>query len=218
MLVRVVLADPHELVCTSLRVLLEGRTDIEVVGSTHDGTKIEQLSQRYEPDVLLTEALFPKIPGVEVVQQVAGSDTSSFLVVSHCDEPGIARKMLEGGACGYLLKRSSPSLLFEAIYGVADDQGGWLSPSLSQSLFTESTALEQVHERLTVREQEMLSFVGKGFQNAEIADHLHIGVGTVKNHVYHILQKLEPSSRYRLIAWVHLHDLLQHLPSPDDKS
>lgn len=95
------------------------------------------------------------------------------MVVSHCDEPGIARKMLEGGACGYLLKRSSPSLLFEAIYGVADDQGGWLSPSLSQSLFTESTALEQVHGRLTVREQETLSFVGKGFQNAEIADHLH---------------------------------------------
>jgi DNA-binding NarL/FixJ family response regulator len=43
-------------------------------------------------------------------------------------------------------------------------------------------------------------------------------VGTVKNHVHHILQKLEPSSRYRLIAWVHRHDLLQHLPSPDDKS
>lgn len=208
-------ADPFATFRASLHALLDRQPDIEVVDVATNPAELSTKVQAHAPDVLLLEPMIAEASGIPsaqttIIQRIINADLPTrTLVVSRCEDAECVEQMLEQGAYGYLLKRHAPSLLLEAIHGVANGEPGWVSPNLTGKLNeVERSALGEAREKLTAREWEVLIELTNGRSNPEIADRLGITAGTVKSHVHRILQKLDFSSRVKLIVWVHRHGLL----------
>lgn len=210
MFIRVVLADPYATFRASLRALLEKQPPIEVASVTGNSLETVRNLQEKNPDILIVEPLLFRGAGPEVVRQMNTVDHPTRpLALSRSEDLVIVEQMLEQGASGYLLKRDAPSLLIEALHGIARGENGWISPHLAGQLDrSEPSALERVRHSLTPREWEVMVEVARGQTNEEIGNQLGISRGTVKNYVHRILQKLEFPSRLKLIVWAHRRGLL----------
>jgi RNA polymerase sigma factor (sigma-70 family) len=218
MATRVLVADQNELVAAALGTWLSQTAEIQVVHPVvGSGEEVLRAVRAHEPDVLVLEALLENPSGLVVVRQLAGTDGPTRpLVISQAEQAWLARAMLDAGAWGYLLKRDAPDFVAEAVRGVAQGKDGWMSPNVAKTLASDQDSLGRSLRQLTPREREVLRLVTEGLRNPEIAERLHISPGTVKNHVHHILQKLEMPSRLKLIVWAHRHDLPQLPPGELD--
>lgn len=212
--VRVVLADPYALIRASLRALLDAQSGIEVIDATGDGTEAVRLACRHEPDVILLEILLEQPSGFTTINQIASSESPArSLVLTQCDQPWMVQEAMNRGASGYLLKQDPFSFLLKAVHQVTSGKDGWVSPTLTKSaLVPEISSVAWARRKLTAREWEVLCNVTEGLSNREIAEQLFITPGTVRNHVANILNKLDISSRAKLVAWANKQDITALFP------
>ncbi|KOG56224.1 LuxR family transcriptional regulator [Streptomyces griseoflavus] len=220
MTIRVLIADDQEMVRRGLRRILESQPDIEVVGEAADGVAALEAARALRPDVALVDIRMPRMDGLEVTRRLAGTDTDSGPAGGTADPPPKVRVVvvttfdldeyvypaLRHGACGFLLKRSGPALLIEAVRAaVAGDS--LISPSITVRLLRHVTgsrpAAPRALEALTERETEIAGQVAAGLTNADIARELFISSGTVKTHVASIQRKLGVRNRVGIAvhAW-----------------
>ncbi|WP_330330504.1 response regulator transcription factor [Streptomyces sp. NBC_00536] len=209
MTIRILLADDQESVRMGFRLILDSQPDMEVVGEAVDGLQAVELAGILRPDVVLADIRMPRLDGLEVTRRLAGpevADPVRVVVVTTFDLDEYVHTALHNGACGFLLKRSGPALLVEAVRAaVAGDT--MISPSVTVRLLKhlqspvkpKSAALI---ESLTDRETEIARLVAKGLTNAEIGTELFISAGTAKTHVAHIQRKLDVRNRVGIAAWV----------------
>jgi DNA-binding NarL/FixJ family response regulator len=206
--VRVVVADDQRLVRTGFRVILGDADGIEVVGEAADGVEAVAMARRLRPDVALFDIRMPKMDGLEALRLLAGpgvADPVKVVVVTTFDLDEYVHTALRNGACGFLLKRSSPALLVEAVRAaVAGDT--LISPEVTVRLLrahplTRAAADDAPSVRLTDRELAVARLVAAGRTNAEIGAELYLAPGTVKNHVAAITQKLGVRNRVGIAAW-----------------
>ncbi|MER5733301.1 response regulator transcription factor [Streptomyces sp. NPDC002138] len=191
------------------RLILDSQPDMEVVGEAVDGLQAVELAGELRPDVVLADIRMPRLDGLEVTRRLAGpqvADPIRVVVVTTFDLDEYVHTALHNGACGFLLKRSGPALLVEAVRAaVAGDT--MISPSVTVRLLKhlqspvkpKSAALI---EALTERETEIARLVAKGLTNAEIGTELFISAGTAKTHVANIQRKLDVRNRVGIAAWV----------------
>ena len=203
---RVVLADDQVLVRSGLRSLLEAQADIEVVGEAGDGVEAWELCRRTAPDVVLMDVRMPRMDGLEATRRIMADPRcpgTRVLVLTTFDDDELVHEALRAGASGFLLKDTRPSRLLDAIAVVAAGDA-LLAPSVTRRLIEHFATLPDrsvapVDDGLTDREREVLVAVSRGLSNQEIADALHMGYGTVKTHVSHLLTKLECRDRAQLV-------------------
>lgn len=209
MTTRILLADDQESVRIGFRLILDSQPDMTVVGEASDGQQAVQLARALEPDVLLADIRMPRMDGLEVTRQLAGPesvDPTRVVVVTTFDLDEYVHTALRNGACGFVLKRSGPTLLVEAVRAaMAGDT--LISPSLTVRLLrhAQDTARPrptQPAEELTDREKEVARLVAQGLTNAEIGAQLFISAGTAKTHVAHVQRKLDTRNRVGVAAWV----------------
>ncbi|MEV7118200.1 response regulator transcription factor [Kitasatospora griseola] len=201
MTIRVLLADDQEMVRRGLRRILETQPDLQVVGEAADGVATVEAARALRPDVALVDVRMPRMDGLEVVRQLCGPTADpqvKVVVVTTFDLDEYVYPALRGGASGFLLKRSRPALLIEAVRAaVAGDS--LISPSVTVRLLQHVTGRRPdtapLAEPLTGREQEITREVAAGRTNADIAAALFISPGTVKTHVAHIQRKLGVRNR-----------------------
>lgn len=200
--IRVFVADDHELVRFALRTLLDGESDIEVVGEAADTRSVIAGCIETQPDVLLLDLRMPGDGGVEACRQVRERlPQTSVLVLTSFDEDDEVFEVLSAGASGYMLKETRPDRVVNAIRSIAD----------GQSVFDASVATRIISGRphpngsgpdsevLSEREMEVLQLMAKGLSNKEIGRSLWIGETTVKTHVSHILRKLDQADRTQAV-------------------
>lgn len=216
MTIRVLIADDQEMVRRGLRRILESQPDIEVVGEAADGVAALEAARTLRPDVALVDIRMPRMDGLEVTRRLAGTGPAGsgddalprvrVVVVTTFDLDEYVYPALRHGACGFLLKRSGPSLLVEAVRAaVAGDS--LISPSITVRLLKHVTvarpAAPRALEALTERETEIAGQVAAGLTNADIARELFISAGTVKTHVASIQRKLGVRNRVGIAvhAW-----------------
>jgi DNA-binding NarL/FixJ family response regulator len=207
--IRVLIADDQAMVRQGMRRILESQSDISVVGEAADGVAAVELANSLRPDVLLVDIRMPRMDGLEVTRLVAGSVVTSsvkVVVVTTFDLDEYVYPALRYGASGFLLKRSGPVLIIEAVRAaVAGDS--MISPSITVRLLKHVTqpapALPKPAESLTAREVEIAGRVAEGKTNADIAAELFISPGTVKTHVAAIQRKLNVRNRVgvAVYAW-----------------
>jgi DNA-binding NarL/FixJ family response regulator len=211
MTIRVVLVDDQALVRTGFRMVLDAEADIEVIGEAADGLQAIQAARRLRPDVVLMDIRMPNLDGIQATQQLAGpevADPVGVLILTTYDVDEYVFAALRAGACGFLLKHTSPEELVQAIRMVASGEG-LIAPAVTRRLiaeFARTPAAPQPPrelERLTEREREVLELVARGKSNAEIARELVVGATTVKTHVGRVLTKLGLRDRIQAVIYAY---------------
>ena len=209
---RVLLVDDDPLVRSALSLMLGGQPDLEVVGEAADGHEGVDLARRLSPDVVLMDIRMPRLGGLEATRALhAEPDPPRVIVLTTFDADDHVVGALAAGADGFLLKDTPPPEIVAAIRRVADGDP-MLSPSVTRTLIdrlrTDETAsrvsgAEARLARLTEREREVATSVGRGLSNAEIARELHLSVPTVKAHVSRLFDKLGLTNRVQIAMLVH---------------
>ncbi|MFE3168072.1 response regulator [Streptomyces sp. NPDC059224] len=205
MTVRVVLADDQPLVRNGLRVLMADAPDIDVVGEAGTGAEAVQLVGDTEPDVAVMDIRMPGMDGIEATELItAAAGATRVLILTTFDDDEYIYGALRAGASGFLVKDMALDDILGAIRVVAAGDA-LIAPSVTRRLIAEFAARPEPapHPRpvgnITQREREVLTLVGRGMSNSEIAAHLYISVATTKAHVARLLTKLEARDRVQLV-------------------
>ena len=193
--IRVVLAEDHALVRAGIRSLLDGFSEVDVVGEARDGREALRLIDGLRPDVVLIDITMPVFNGLQVVTRVSAEHpTIRSVVLSMHDNEEYVWQALHAGAAGYLLKDSSTQELELAIRAVARG-ASYLSPSVSRHVVADYVRPETrgrgALARLTPRQQEIVQLIAEGHTNQEIAALLSLSVKTVETHRTQLMERLD---------------------------
>ncbi|MEV0122838.1 response regulator transcription factor [Streptomyces sp. NPDC050703] len=207
--IRVVLADDQPLVRAGLRVLMADTAGIEVVGEAGTGAEAVALAGEVRPDVVVMDIRMPGMDGIEATRAIkARKDTAGVrvLVLTTFDDDAHVYGALRAGASGFLVKDMALDDILGAVRVVAAGDG-LIAPSVTRRLIEEFAARPEPAPApgpppvngVTDREREVLTLVGRGLTNAEIAAELYITVATVKAHVARLFTKLGARDRVHLV-------------------
>ena len=218
-MIRVLLVDDQDLVRAGLRGVLREQFGFEIVGECADGTEVLAAVAACEPDIVLMDVRRPLLDGVAATRRLrAGRPSLPVLALTTFDDDEALAGMLRAGAAGFVLKEIPGEELHRAVRIVAEG-GAWLDPAVTSrvlAVYRTAPAAPPAPPRtldlLTSREREVLSLIGQGHTNAEIARHLFVGEGTVKTHINHVFTKLNLRDRAAAIIFAYDHDLIERGP------
>jgi DNA-binding NarL/FixJ family response regulator len=189
--IRIVVADDHPVVRAGICDILNGASDMNVVGEASTGEETFQMVEKKDPDVLLVDIEMPKGSGIEVAKRLKKSGVR-VLALSSYDDPEYAAGLLENGASGYLTKGKAPALILEAVRAVERGEVRW---------FVQPQQDRSPMEELTKREEEVLRLMAKGHSNRELADALYVSENTIRSHTASIYDTIDVESAREAIAW-----------------
>lgn len=195
-----------------LRALLDAEPDFSIVGEACDGTEVEDVVKRKNPDVLLLDLMLPGLSGLEVTKRVSKSspDTKICILSMHSSEAYVL-EALRNGAFSYILKEGSYSELKKAIRQSVFGRR-FLSPQIAglaieAYLDIAKSSAGQGYQSLTPREREVLRLTIQGHTAIQIARTLSVSPRTVEAHLYKLMRKLGLHTRAELIRYATRHDL-----------
>lgn len=205
-MIRVLVVDDHPIVRRGLVDLLSTAEDIEVVAAAANGAEAVTRAAAERPDVVLMDLSMPGMDGCEATRRIVAADPAARVLVltSFTDQDGIL-DALDAGAVGYLLKDAEPSELLSSVRAVARGESP-LDPKVAATLLRSRAARREGPE-LTTREREVLTLVGTGLANKQIARRLGITEKTVKTHLTNVFQAIGVTDRTQAALWAERHGL-----------
>jgi len=205
----VLIADDQPLIREGLRRVLETDPALRVCGQATDGREAVDRAISLKPDVVLMDIRMPIVNGIEATEQLfARGFDGNVIVLTTFGLDDYVVDALRAGAGGFVLKESPPQRIIDAIHAVANGDA-LIDPAVTRTVidqlgrkrFARSTAGPV--DPLTARESEVLALLARGYSNAEIAQTLVVGEGTVKTHVAHILTKLGVRDRLQAVIYAY---------------
>jgi DNA-binding NarL/FixJ family response regulator len=212
MSVRLVLADDQPLVRVGLKALVDAEDDIEIVGEAADGEEAVSVVRQTHPDLIVMDIRMPRLDGLQATRLIAGDaalGSVRILVLTTFEIDEYVFEALRAGASGFLLKDAEPRELLRAIRLVAAGES-LLSPSVTRRV-VEAFATKPAPAApktslltdLTEREREVLTLVGSGLSNDEIAERLTISPATARTHVSRVMSKAAARDRAQLVVFAY---------------
>ncbi len=206
--IRVLLADDQELVRSGFGALIRAEDGLEVVGEAATGAEAIEQALDTRPDVILMDIRMPELDGIAATARITDDDRlrdTKVLVLTTFDLDQYVYDALRAGASGFLLKDTAPQQLLDAIRIVAAGDA-LIAPTITRRLIGEfasrpdPTSSQARLGELTERERDVLSEIGRGHNNAEIAERLFISPLTAKTHVSRIMTKVAARDRAQLVV------------------
>lgn len=195
--ITVFLADDHQIVLTGIASIIDFDPELSMVGGATDSTKIVEEVMRLKPRVLVLDLAMPDIPGIEIIRTIRKmrSSQTEIVVFSMHKDVGYVVKALQEGAKGYVVKDADTGCLIQAIKAVARGEQ-FLSPPFTHKNIQDyldqlrsGKSDDDILDRLTRREREVLILVAQGDTNNMIANKLGISVRTVERHRFNMMKK-----------------------------
>ncbi|QTD41137.1 response regulator transcription factor [Sporosarcina sp. Te-1] len=211
---KILIVDDHQLFREGVKRILDFEDSFEVVGEGDDGSEVNDLYRKYEPDVVLMDINMPRMNGVEATEQLRKEfPEAKVIMLSIHDDESYVSHALKSGALGYMLKEMDADAIVQAIKVVAAG-GSYLHPKVTHNLVAEFRRLSEREYKgsfqqseirrplhlLTKRECEVLQLLTDGQSNRTIGETLFISEKTVKNHVSSILQKMGVNDRTQAVV------------------
>lgn len=206
-MIRVLIVDDHGIVRDGLERMIGASDGLEVAGLAAGGAEAVELHASLAPDVTLMDLEMPgSLDGVAATRTILESDpVARILVLTSFADGARIRAALDAGAAGYVLKDGSADDLRRAIRSVAAGEAP-LDPKVSRTLL-ELTMRPQVNTGMTQRERQVLTLIGQGLPNREIARRLEITERTVKGHLTNIYRAIGVTDRTQAALWAREHDV-----------
>ncbi len=202
-MIRIVIVDDDPLVRTGLGIILGSAADLSVVAVAEDGAAGVAVVRRERPDVVLLDIRMPGVDGIEATRTLMIDHAPwKIIMLTTFDLDDYVYAALQAGASGFLLKDIPPERLISAVRHVLTGDL-LIAPTITTRLVARHvrppTTVPPAVRRLTSREREVLTLIGEGLSNTEIADRLVLGEATVKTHVGHIFAKLDLRDRVHAV-------------------
>ena len=203
--ITVLLVDDQDLVRSGLRRILRRKDGFVIVAECSDGDEVPAAVVEHRPDVVVMDLRMRRIDGIEATRRLGG--TPPVLALTTFNEDELLSEALRAGAAGFVLKDSSAEELIRAVRAVARGDS-YLDPAVTARVLTtyrkaapgpRGTAIAE----LTTRELDVLTLMGRGLSNSEIADELCISGVTVKSHIGRIFGKLDLRDRAAAIVYAY---------------
>lgn len=207
-MIRVALADDHQLVRAGFRALLGSEPDIDVVAEASGGQELLRALRETPVDVALVDIRMPDGDGLWATERIAADErlrAVRVVIVTTFELDEYVTRAVLAGASGFLVKDTEPADLIRAVRAVAAGDA-LLSPSVTRRLLERAASGlreapdPRLIEALTDREVDVLRLVAEGLTNEEIGARLHLSPLTAKTHVSRIMQKLHARDRVRLVV------------------
>ena len=214
--IRVLIADDEAIVRDGLRAIVELEDDLEVIAEAADGAEAVELARTLGPDVALVDIRMPTMDGLEATRRLlALPNPPRVLVLTTFDRNEYVYEAMKAGASGFLLKDVRRGQLTDAIRKVVAGDT-LIAPAITRRLIEEfcrrPSAQDARHNELvdlTPRELEVLTLIGQGLSNSEIATTLVVAETTVKTHVARVLGKLDLRDRAQAVVIAYETGLIQ---------
>ncbi len=209
---RVLVTDDQRLVRSGFAMMMSVEDDIDVVAEAENGLEAYELARTLQPDLVLMDVQMPVMDGIEATRRIVADDLSRVVLLTTFDRDDYLFAGLEAGASGFLLKNTDPDDLVDAIRSVGHGHA-LLAPEVTRRVIERMTSgtapdapptpqAERLGD-LTRRETEVLTLLGRGLSNAEIAGELVLGPATVKTHVSSVLSKLHLRDRVQAVVFAY---------------
>lgn len=209
-MIRILLADDHEMVRIGVSAYLQAQPDMEVVAEATNGKEAVDMSLVHKPDIILMDMVMPIMNGAEATREIVQQwpEAKVMIVTSFIDDDKVY-PALEAGAISYLLKTSKASHIADSIRKTLNGDAV-LEPEVTNKMMKRMRqgSDHALHQDLTERENEVLLLMAEGKTNQDIADTLFIALKTAKTHVSNILSKLEVSDRTQAVIYAFEHKLV----------
>ncbi len=212
-MIKVLIADDHQLLIEGLKATLHDIKDITVVAQANDGYQVLKiLESQTKVDVILMDINMPKLDGLECTKMVSKKFPDiKVIALTQYSEKRFVKRMIKYGASGYLLKDTSQHILETAIKKVYEG-GKYFSDQLTLQLVNLELKMEDTKSlfpKLTRREIEILDLIGKEYSSTEIAEKLHISFHTVESHRSNLMLKAGVKNTAGLVRWAVRNDLIE---------
>jgi two-component system, NarL family, response regulator NreC len=206
-LMKILLADDHNVLRKGLRRILEEQPDLEVVGEASDGREAVNLTNLLRPDIVVMDIAMPLMNGLEATRQILQRNTDvNVLILSMYSDENYVVQVLRAGARGYLLKDTAEEDLITAVRAVAKGQP-FFSPKIAKLLLGDSMqrlrteGVSDSYDLLTPREREVLQLIAEGKSNKEAAAALFVSPTTIETHRARIMDKLDLHSTADIVLY-----------------
>lgn len=204
-MIRILIADDHDLMRRGIRELLATQPGWEIVGEARTGRQAVELAGKLRPDVAVLDLTMPELNGLEATRQIkkSGARTEVLIFTMH-DNEKLIRDVLAAGALGYVLKSDAARHLVSAVETVAQHQpyfSAKVSEAVLEGYLHPEKAQADAAEPLTPREREIVQLLAEGKSNKEVADALGISTKTIETHRATIMRKLELKSFAELVRY-----------------
>lgn len=210
--IAVLLVDDQDLVRSGLRRILRRKDGFVIVAECSDGDEVLDALAEQSVDVVVMDLRMKRVDGIEATRRLAEAGGPPVLALTTFNEDDLLSGVLRAGAAGFVLKDSSAEELIRAVRAVAHGDS-YLDPAVTSRVLntyrksSEGPRQVQVSE-LTERELDVLTLIGKGHTNAEIAEALFISGVTVKSHIGRIFDKLRLRDRAAAIVYAYDHGIV----------
>lgn len=216
--IRIVLIDDHAVLRMGLRMLIESRTGMEIVGETGEANEAMAVVAQTQPDIVLLDIDLGSTTGIDLIPQIRSmAPQARIIILTGVRDTEIHMRAVRLGAMGLVLKEQADEFLLTAIDRVSAGEV-WLSRTVIGNVFAEMLdggTEEEIDpdaekiETLTPREREVITLLSEGLRNKQIAEKLFISEVTVRHHLSSVFGKLGVSSRFELIMYCHKHGLVR---------
>ena len=208
--IRILIVDDHPLMREALENAIQAEPDMQVIGQAGSGKEAVMLTHELQPDLIIMDLLMPEMDGVEATKIIlAEYPKAKILTFTSMSEESKVVAAIQAGALGFVTKDAPRQEMLEAIRLVAEGEP-CLPPEIALKLFQGVRKqkehplvpyMDDMAQGLTPRQEEVLTLLGRGYSNEQIAKSLYISVATVRSHINHVLNRLGLERRAQAIAY-----------------